>query len=554
MAFAELCNTSNFTFLTGGSHAEEYARQAYDFGMPALAISDVNSVAGIARAHIELREIARKQKEDGGTAVVPRLLAAARLQTVDGFMLTALPRDRAAWGRLCRLLTLAKGRAGKGECLLHLEDVLEFGTGMELLVHPPQNTKVQGGAGGWFGQAQRLTRRFGAAVSLVISPRYDGQDPERFDQLAGLADRLGVVTVASATPVMHRGSRRRLSDVLTCVREGLRIDDIGQKALSNAERHMRTETQMLRMFADHTDAVHRSGEIAARCTFSLDELKYEYPSEISVGEAPQDRLERLAFKGLKWRYPEGPPEKVVNMVKHELALIGKLGYAPYFLTVSDVVDFARERGILCQGRGSAANSVVCFALGVTSVSPEVGTMVFERFVSEARDEPPDIDVDFEHERREEVIQYIYDRYGRHRAGLCATVVHYRGKRAIREVGRAMGLSGDTISALSSQLWGWGANGMPEDQLRELGLDPNEPRLKQTLELVDQIVGFPRHLSQHVGGFIMTEGRLDELIPIENAAMEGRTVICWDKDDIDALGIFEGGCAVARYVDLYPQSV
>ncbi len=538
MAFAELCNTSNFTFLTGGSHAEEYARQAYDFGMPALAISDVNSVAGIARAHIELREIARKQKEDGGTAVVPRLLAAARLQTVDGFMLTALPRDRAAWGRLCRLLTLAKGRAGKGECLLHLEDVLEFGSGMELLVHPPQNTKVQGGAGGWFGQAQRLTRRFGTAVSLVISPRYDGQDPERFDQLAGLADRLGVVTIASATPVMHRGSRRRLSDVLTCVREGLRIDDIGQKALSNAERHMRTETQMLRMFADHTDAVHRSGEIAARCTFSLDELKYEYPSEISVGEAPQDRLERLAFKGLKWRYPEGPPEKVVNMVKHELALIGKLGYAPYFLTVSDVVDFARERGILCQGRGSAANSVVCFALGVTSVSPEVGTMVFERFVSEARDEPPDIDVDFEHERREEVIQYIYDRYGRHRAGLCATVVHYRGKRAIREVGRAMGLSGDTISALSSQLWGWGANGMPEDQLRELGLDSNEPRLKQTLELVDQIVGFPRHLSQHVGGFIMTEGRLDELIPIENAAMEGRTVICWDKDDIDALGILK----------------
>ena len=538
MPFAELCNTSNFTFLTGGSHAEEYARQAYEFGMPALAISDVNSVAGIARAHIELREIARKQREDGGTAVVPRLLAAARLETVDGFVLTALPRDRAAWGRLCRLLTLAKGRAGKGECLLHLDDILEFGTGMELLVHPPQNAKVQGGAGGWFGQAQRLTRRFGAAVSLVVSPHYDGQDPERFDQLAGLAERLGVVTVASATPVMHRGSRRRLSDVLTCVREGLRIDDIGQKALSNAERHMRTEAQMLRMFVGHTDAVHRSGAIAARCTFSLDELKYEYPSEISVGEAPQERLERLAFKGLKWRYPEGPPDKVVNMVKHELALIGKLGYAPYFLTVSDVVDFARERGILCQGRGSAANSVVCFALGVTSVSPEVGTMVFERFVSEARDEPPDIDVDFEHERREEVIQYIYDRYGRHRAGLCATVVHYRGKRAIREVGRAMGLSGDTISALSSQLWGWGANGMPEDQLRELGLDPNEPRLKQTLELVDQIVGFPRHLSQHVGGFIMTEGRLDELIPIENAAMEGRTVICWDKDDIDALGILK----------------
>ena len=433
------------------------------------------------------------------------------------------------------MLTLAKGRASKGDCLLHLDDVLEFGTDMELLLHTPWMPR---GADAWWRQATQLTRRFGMAVSVVLSPKYNGKDPQRFDHLAGIADQLGVGTVASATPVMHRGSRRRLSDVLTCVREGLRIDDIGSKALSNAEQHMRSEAQMLQMFADHEAAVHRSGEIAASCTFSLDELKYEYPSEISVGEAPQDRLERLALAGLKWRYPEGLPEKVVKMVHHELALIGKLGYAPYFLTVSDVVDFARERGILCQGRGSAANSVVCFALGVTSVSPEVGTMVFERFVSEARDEPPDIDVDFEHERREEVIQYIYERYGRHRAGLCATVVHYRGKRAIREVGRAMGLSGDTISALSSQLWGWGANGMPEEQLRELGLNPSEPRLKQTLELVDQIVGFPRHLSQHVGGFIMTEGRLDELIPIENAAMEGRTVICWDKDDINALGILK----------------
>lgn len=538
MAFAELCNISNFTFLTGGSHAEEYARQAFAFGMPALAISDTNSVAGIARAHVELREIARKEREDGGSAQVPRLLAAARLETEDGFTLTVLPRDRQAWGRLCRVLTLAKGRAGKGECLLHFADILDHGAGLELLLHAPAGATMPRGADGWLQRAERLTRRFGTAVSLVLSPKYDGQDAARFDRLATLAARLNIATVASATPVMHRGSRRRLSDVLTCIREGLRIDDIGDKALSNAERHMRDEAQMLRLFAAHTDAVHRSGEIAARCTFSLDELKYEYPSEISVGEAPQERLERLAFAGLKWRYPEGAPDKVVKMVHHELALIGKLGYAPYFLTVSDVVDFARERGILCQGRGSAANSVVCFALGVTSVSPEVGTMVFERFVSEARDEPPDIDVDFEHERREEVIQYIYERYGRHRAGLCATVVHYRGKRAIREVGRAMGLSGDTISALSSQLWGWGASGLPEDQLRELGLDPTEPRLRQTLELVGQIEGFPRHLSQHVGGFIMTEGRLDELIPIENAAMEGRTVICWDKDDIDALGILK----------------
>ena len=427
MPFSELCNTSNFTFLTGGSHAEEYARQAYEFGMPALAISDVNSVAGIARAHIELREITRRQNEENGTAIVPRLLAAARLETDTGFAATALPRDRAAWGRLCRMLTHAKSRVGKGECLLHFDDILKFGEGQELLLHPPASAMSQRGADDWLQRVKLLTRRFGDAVSLVLSPSYDGQDQQRFNHLAKLARQIDVSTIASATPVMHRGSRRRLSDVLTCIREGLRIDDIGQKALSNAERHMRNEAQMLRMFAGHTDAVHQSGVVAERCTFSLDELKYEYPSEISVGEAPQDRLERLTFKGLKWRYPEGPPDKVVNMVNHELALIGKLNYAPYFLTVSDVVDFARERGILCQGRGSAANSVVCFALGVTSVSPEVGTMVFERFVSEARDEPPDIDVDFEHERREEVIQYIYERYGRHRAGLCATVVHYRGK-------------------------------------------------------------------------------------------------------------------------------
>ncbi len=284
--------------------------------------------------------------------------------------------------------------------------------------------------------------------------------------------------------------------------------------------------------------MHRSGAIAADCQFRLDDLRYEYPREIWEGEDPQARLERLTAKGLKWRYPFGVPEKVAAQARHELALIGRLNYAPYFLTVSDVVDFARSQQILCQGRGSAANSVVCFALGVTSVSPEIGTMVFERFVSEARDEPPDIDVDFEHERREEVIQYIYERYGRHRAGICATVIHYRGKRAVREVGTAMGLSRDTVAALSSQIWGWGSSSLPGERIAELGLDPTDRRLALTMSLVDEIIGFPRHLSQHVGGFVITEGRLDELVPIENAAMEDRTVICWDKDDIDSLGILK----------------
>jgi DNA-directed DNA polymerase III PolC len=296
---------------------------------------------------------------------------------------------------------------------------------------------------------------------------------------------------------------------------------------------------MLRIFAGFEPAVARAGDIATRAAFSLDELRYEYPSENAEGETASQRLARLAWAGLDWRYPEGAPDRVRAQMTHELTLIAKLRYEPYFLTVHDIVAFARSRGILCQGRGSAANSVVCYALGVTSVSPEIGTMVFERFISEARNEPPDIDVDFEHERREEVIQHIYEKYGRHRAGLCATVIHYRGKRAVREVGRAMGLSEDTLAAMSSQIWGWGGPGAVTDtRLAEIGLDPKDRRLRQTMSLIDEIQGFPRHLSQHVGGFIITEGRLDELCPVENATMEDRTIIPWDKDDIDTLKILK----------------
>jgi DNA polymerase III alpha subunit len=338
---------------------------------------------------------------------------------------------------------------------------------------------------------------------------------------------------------MHHGARRRLTDILTCIREGLRVEELGTAAQANAEQRLRSEAEMRRIFADHEEAVDRTIEIAARLQFDIRSLRYEYPSEIADGESASDRLTRLAHKGLEWRYPEGIPERAQKQLDHELRLIAKLGYEPYFLTVHDIVAFARSRGILCQGRGSAANSITCYALGVTSVSPEIGTMVFERFVSEARNEPPDIDVDFEHERREEVIQHIYERYGRHRAGLCATVIHYRGKRAVREVGKAMGLSEDVLSALSSQIWGsWSKPGRRLERMREIGLDPDSPRLKQTIRLIEEIIGFPSHLSQHVGGFVITEGRLDELVPIENATMEDRTVICWDKDDIDALGILK----------------
>ena len=485
---------------------------------------------------------------------VPRLIPAARIVTRGGVTVTALPRDRAAWGRLCRLLTLGRIEAEKGTCDLGFDDLLAWGEGMELLLHPPsslvskyprgERASARRGAdgppfAGWARHAGRLARCFPGHVALLMAPAYDGEDPARFARLARLARRLGIPTVASASPLMHHESRRQLTDVLTAIRTGRKIEELGSATLPNAERRLRSEAEMRRLFAGHEDAVDRAGEIAQRCAFSLDELRYEYPSEISGSETASDRLRRLAYEGLRWRYPSGAPDKVRDMLEHELALIAKLGYEPYFLTVNDIVGFARSRDILCQGRGSAANSVVCYALGVTSVSPEIGTMVFERFVSEARGEPPDIDVDFEHERREEVIQHIYERYGRHRAGLCATVIHYRGKRAIREVGKAMGLSDDTIAALSSQLWGFfSADGLEERRLREIGLDPADRRLRQTLALVEEIQGFPRHLSQHVGGFVITEGRLDELVPIENATMEDRTVICWDKDDIDALGILK----------------
>jgi DNA-directed DNA polymerase III PolC len=384
-----------------------------------------------------------------------------------------------------------------------------------------------------------LSARFPGQSSLVLAPHYDGQDGARLARHAALAARLGLPVLASALPMLHHPARRRLADVLTAIRLGLPVTRLGRAALPHAEQRLRGPEEMARLFAGHEAALAHATEVAARAAFSLDELRYEYPSEVAAGESPAQRLRRLAEEGLRHRYPQGVPPRARAQMDHELTLIARLRYEPYFLTVNDIVAFARSRGILCQGRGSAANSIVCYALGVTSVSPEIGTMVFERFVSEARNEPPDIDVDFEHERREEVIQHIYEKYGRHRAGLCATVIHYRGKRAVREVGMAMGLSGDTVAAMASQIWGFGGPGAITDaRLREIGLDPSDRRLMQTLRLVEEIQGFPRHLSQHVGGFVITEGRLDELVPIENATMEDRTIICWDKDDIDTLGILK----------------
>jgi error-prone DNA polymerase len=353
-----------------------------------------------------------------------------------------------------------------------------------------------------------------------------------------------VPLVATNDVLMHRPGRRPVADVLACIRHKRTIDALGDLALVHGERHLKPATAMAALFADHPDALARSLEIARRCRFSLDALRYEYPDETTPdGRTPQQELERLTWLGAAQRYPPGThpggvPAKVAALIRHELALIAELGFAAYFLTVHDIVRFARERGILCQGRGSAANSAVCFCLQITAVDPDRLDLLFERFVSRDRGEPPDIDVDFEHERREEVIQYVYAKYGRERAGLAATVIHYRARSAIREVGKAMGLSDDTQAALAAQVWGWSDEGLSDDRVREIGLDPGDRRLARTLAIARAITGFPRHLSQHVGGFVITRGRLDEVVPVENAAMPGRTVIAWDKDDLDALGILK----------------
>nr|WP_319413032.1 error-prone DNA polymerase [uncultured Cohaesibacter sp.] len=577
-AYAELCVTSNFTFLAGASHPEELVIRAAELGLEAIAITDRNSLAGVVRAYSALKELRRQIKEQADKLAddrqadkqqaairlrssqrvdpssrqalepegsgelspsevvkLPRLIVGARLVLEDSALhWLALPTDRAAYQRLTRLLTLGKRRAEKGECLLHFADLLEACSGMMLIALPQaglEHPDVE-------RQIRQMVSQFPGAVFLGAAPAYNGSDQAWFDACAHLAYRLAAPMVAVGDVLMHHGRRRQLADVLTCLREHITIDTIGSRALPNAERRLKGAGDMVRLYRRHPAAIRRACEIAMRCSFALDELSYEYPDEVAGEESPQARLERLTNAGLALRYPQGVPEKSRALADKELALVAKLGFAAYFLTVHDIVAFARSRGILCQGRGSAANSILCFALGITDVAPETITMVFERFVSEHRGEPPDIDVDFEHERREEVIQHIYQRYGRHRAGLCATVIHFRTRSAIREVGKVMGLSQDVTAALSGQIWGWSSDGVDLKRMRELGLDPADRRLMQTIALIAEIIGFPRHLSQHVGGFIITRGRLDELCPIENAAMEDRTIIEWDKDDIDALGILK----------------
>ncbi|MFN4098593.1 MAG: error-prone DNA polymerase [Pararhodobacter sp.] len=563
MSYAELCVTSNFTFLTGASHPEELVLRAAELGLEAVAITDRNSLAGVVRAYSALKTLRKEAGEalrirssqqtdassrlPAGTPLdlavpaaltLPRLITGARLVLRDcAVEWLALPTDRAAYERLSQLLTLGKRRAAKAECHLDLVDLETGCQGMILIALPPAGLPA-GALPQVLDPVRSLVRRYPGHVFLGAAPRYDGSDQAWFTACAQIALRASAPMVAVGDVLMHRGARKQLADVLTCLREGITIDRIGTRALPNAERRLKGAGDMARLYRHHPAALRRTLEIAVRCSFDLSELSYEYPDEAADGLPPQQRLEKLAREGLARRYPQGAAERVHQLLEKELALVGELNFPAYFLTVHDIVHEARSRGILCQGRGSAANSILCYLLGITDVSPDMIGMVFERFISRYRGEPPDIDVDFEHERREEIIQWIYERYGRHRAGLCATVIHFRSRAAIREVGKVMGLSQDITVSLSGQIWGMSNRGADPVRIRELGLDPQDRRLAQTLRLIGEIIGFPRHLSQHVGGFVITRGRLDALCPIENAAMDGRTVIEWDKDDIDALGILK----------------
>ncbi|OWJ75912.1 error-prone DNA polymerase [Haematobacter genomosp. 1] len=555
--YAELCAMTNFTFLTGASHPEEMVLRAAELGLEALAVTDRNSLAGVVRAWTALRNLREEaekalavrsdrlvdtcSRQDVGhqpplrhrvLSALPKLIVGARLVLTDcPVEWVALPVDRAAYGRLTRLLTLGKGRTVKGKCDLRLADLEAGAAGMILIALPREEEES-------LPILSRLHRRFPGFVHVGAVPRYDGSDQQWFDSCARLAEQSGAPMVAAGDVLMHHGRRRPLADVLTCLREGLTIDRIGTRALPNAERRLKGAADVARLYRRYPEALHRTLEIAARCHFDLKELAQDYPDESDCGEVPQTRLERLAREGLARRCPEGVPEDYLALLDKELAVVAELEYAAYFLTVQDIVRWARSKDILCQGRGSAANSIICWALGITDVSPKMIGMVFERFISRHRKEPPDIDVDFEHERREEVIQWIYDKYSRARAALCATVIHFRTRAAIREVGKVMGLSQDVTAALSGQIWGTSNEGAGAERMREVGLNPSDRRLMLTIGLIREIIGFPRHLSQHVGGFVITRGRLDELCAIENAAMPDRTCIEWDKDDIDALRILK----------------
>lgn len=531
--YAEIGITTNFSFLRGGSDPRAYVHQASKLGIPVIGIADHNTLAGVVRAYKEL--------DNDKVLHKPKLLIGARIVFIDGTPdIFVYPRDRAAYGRLCQLLTRGKRgdditRIEKGECRLTFADLLEFSEGQLLILTLPHR----------FDDAKaldvlsKLKASRAECVWLAASLIYRGDDRRRLARLDDLAAQAKVPLLATNEVLYHDPGRRPLQDVLTCIREKTTIEAVGRKLEANAERFMKTPREMARLFRDFPEAIAETMRFADKIDFSLDQLKYQYPDEpVPPGKTAQGHLEDLTWAGVDTYFGGKIDDKLRATLKKELALIAELKYAHYFLTVHDIVHYARSQNILCQGRGSAANSAVCYVLGITSVDPTKVDLLFERFISKERLEPPDIDVDFEHSRREEVMQYVYRRYGRHRAAIIATVIHYRPRSAIRDVGKALGLTEDVTAALADTVWGSWGKGLNDMQVRQAGLDPQNPMINLAVELATELIEFPRHLSQHVGGYVLTQDRLDTYVPIGNAAMDDRTFIEWDKDDVDALNMMK----------------
>jgi error-prone DNA polymerase len=532
MSFAELAAATNYSFLRGASHPADMVGRALELGMAGIGIADRNSVAGVVRAWVALND-ACEQAQAALEEIDFRLIVGARLVFADATPdILAYPATRHGWGRLTRLLTVGNRRAEKGDCILHFADLLEYAEDLSLIVMADEGQEFL---------LRRLAEARPGAVWLGAAMPRAGSDRRRLAKLKRLAERTQVPLLATNDAFYAYPSDRPLQDVLTCIREGVTIGQAGRRLAANAERHLKSPQEMVRLFRDCPEAVEQSLRFLGGIDFRLDELRYEYPHEpVPVGWTPQEWLEHLVMEEARKRHPDGLPAKWRKVLDEEFGLIRKCQYANYFLTVHDMVHFARslDPPILCQGRGSAANSLVCYLLGITPIDPVENNLLFTRFLSEERREPPDIDVDFEHERREEVMQYVYRRYGRERAGIAATVIHYRSRSTVREVGRALGLSEDVTARLANTTWGSYENELEEQRYAEAGLTIANPEIARLKILVERLLRFPRHLSQHVGGYVLTEGRLDEIVPIHNAAMEDRTFIEWDKDDIDDLGLMK----------------
>nr|WP_315458007.1 error-prone DNA polymerase [uncultured Sphingorhabdus sp.] len=522
--YVELQVTTHFSFLRGVSSPEELHAAAALLGLPAIATTDRNTFGGLVRSL------------DAQRVTGTRSIVGCRLDLACGTSLLVYPTDVEAYARLCRLLSLGKTRGGKGACILEWSDLEAWREGLIAILVPDRADDTNKAA------LEKLHALFGSDGYMALTIRRRPKDAIRLRDLAAQAKNSGVLTVATGDVLYHSPERRMLQDVVSCIREKCTIDELGHARERFADRHLKSGAEMERLFARYLGdiaPVVRSVDIADRCKFSLEELTYTYPDEVGAsGQSPQQELERLTWEKVSDRYPDRLDEKVRKQLVHELKLIAQMQYAPYFLTVHSIVAFARSQGILCQGRGSAANSAVCFVLGITSIDPVKSELLFERFVSAERREPPDIDVDFEHERREEVIQWIYKTYGRDKSALTAVVTRFRARGAVREVGKALGLSEDVTAGLSSQVWGWSREGVSEEHAKELNLDMSDRRLMLTLQLATALIDTPRHSSQHPGGFVLTNRRLDELVPIEPAAMEDRQIIEWDKDDIDVLGFMK----------------